>query len=418
MEESRIRGLSFISNGTNIANTENCCGCGCCSKICQNRAIYMEPDEKGFYHAAVLEEKCTNCGLCKTVCPCHTDVDLPSPLPQEVYAVVHKDERIRRLSASGGLFSALASRVILERGGGKIYGAVFTEKFHVIHAGASTEADLGALRGSKYVQSKFWLCIPELVENLRGGKTCMVVGTPCQIHGLRNLCQMMKIERNVYFVDLICHGVPSQMLFQEHIRMIENRYGKIRRYRSRSKLEGWHTYFDRIFTERGEVNPLRAGAQVWRRLFASNVCLQEACYSCKYANTSRVGDLTLGDFWGIEKKYPSKDDNRGCSLVFINTEKGKALFEKVKDEVDFFPVSIEDALQGHLYKPCSRPQETDSFWEEYKKYGWKYVAKKYNRQTVKVLIWRLLNRLKFEKAYPHYEEPFGEIWKKAEFENQ
>lgn len=395
--------------GISVADCEQCCGCGCCSEICGNNAIQMIQDEKGFFRPLVLRERCSGCGLCISVCPLRSEPGFNTCFSKQVYAVIHKNERIRKLSSLGGAFSALARKII--SGGGHVYGAVYTGTFEVVHMGASNKAELGALRGSKYVQSKFWSCIPELIKHLRQGKRCMVVGTPCQIHGLRNLSKIMNVEQNLYLVDLICHGVPSQKLFQEHIRTLEKRHGKILRYRSRSKMEGWHTYFDRIFAEHGEVNPMRAEAQVWRRLFASNVCLQEGCYTCEYASTNRVADLTLGDFWGIEKRYPDKDDNCGCSLVIVNTQKGEQLFREAADEIEFFTVSMEDAMQKHLQEPCHKPGEAACFWKEYQDYGWKYVSGKYGRQTTKMLVLRWLNRLKFKRKYSDYEEPFGEVWK-------
>lgn len=382
-----------------------CYGCGVCSKICPKKAIEMVADNKtGFYYPLIDENKCIECGKCIKTCPIGNTSDISKGCTCGIYAVKHIDSKIRSLSSSGGAFSAFAEKVLNQ--GGIVYGAKYGDDFQIRHVCVNKYTDVAYLRGSKYSQSQFWNEIETIID-LEKDRLCLVVGTPCQVHGIRKLLENLCITRNIIYVDLICHGVCSSKLFLDHIKHIESQYGcNVIKYREHSKLEGWKSYFNRIITDKGEKS-LMPCTQGFRKLVTSDICLREACYTCGYSNFYRTGDLTIGDCWGIEVINPKFDDKKGVSLILVNSIKGKELFDSISDCLETVKISrnqIKPSMQRHLYEPSRKNDCVDKFWDEYAKYGYEYIYRLYGKQSSVRIIKRIIKRVIFRVNNPNYHE--------------
>ncbi len=355
---------------------KDCCGCTACSNICPLNAIAMEPDEEGFLYPSINEELCVDCGLCKNVCTFQNGYDVQQgfDLPY-VYAAKHIDEDVRRTSTSGGAFTAISDYILNNLG--MVYGVAFDENMHAAHRRVSTREDRESLKGSKYVQSDLRDIFPEIKDLLAEGVTILFTGTPCQVAALNKYLDNVKTEKLV-LCDFVCHGTPSPLLWKEHIRYSEKKKNdKIVAYYCRSKVNGWHEHNELTIYQDGTEDYESVYAQKHKVLFYSHNILRPACYNCKYTNFHRPSDITIADFWGIEKVQPDFDDNRGVSLFLINSLKGEKLFESIKKDLNYIRSNITDCLQPQLQYPVSMPLTREKFWKDYYSYGYDHVIKYY-----------------------------------------
>ena len=365
-----------------IVNEEYCCGCTACKNICPKQAINMEKSKEGFFYPQVDEEKCINCLLCERVCPFNEKKaqELKNKLPR-VYAVKNKNSEIRKNSSSGGVFTAIA-KCILDNDG-IVYGATFDDDMSIIHKRITTKGELEQLRGSKYVQSNMkevFAEIKELLENTN--KQILFVGTPCEIAGLKAFIGE-KLNKQIILCDIICHGVPSPLIWSEQIKFLEKKYKqKVKWYKFRDKSNGWHTHTEQVILQNGSTDNSSAISQSYKQLFHSNLILRKSCYNCKFADIDRVSDITIGDFWGIDKVMPDFDDNKGISLMLINNEKGQELFEIIKKDIIYRESNTKDCMQPQLQHPTLKPRKRDIMWNEYYKKGYKFILKKYTRYGI------------------------------------
>lgn len=379
---------------------EVCFGCGACSNICKNGAIKMQMDEKGFFYPVFIPDLCTECELCEKVCPIN-NYQYQNEATY-IYAVKNKSEVVRSQSASGGAFSAIAEYVL--KNNGAVYAAKYTKDYSVEHVLIHNIEHLKFLRGSKYSQSNFHNNIPEVIRALSYKKIVAIVGTPCQIAAIKNLLKYVKHNAAVLLIDIVCHGVPSSKVFKLHIDLLEKKYGECAGYRTRSKLQGWHHYFERYKACNGKCYSKSELTQAYQVLFKSNLCLRESCYTCKYASTERVSDLTLGDFWGVEKVFPEWDDDKGISIILVNSALGEKIYDEIAVRFDAKQTTMQNVRQRHLYEPCSRPQNTDDFWNILLNEGYYFAYKKYGRLTLVGKIKRIILRGIFVFKYPRYKE--------------
>lgn len=356
---------------------EDCCGCTACKSICPTQAITMKVDEEGFLYPKIDQELCVDCGLCRKVCVFQNGYDTSNSFARpKVYAVKHKSDKVRKNSSSGGAFTAISDCVLSKAG--IIYGATYNEELRVIHQCAETAEGRNKFRGSKYVQSDLKEVFSQINENLKNDRYVLFTGTGCQVAGLNSYLGQLKVDiENLLTVDIVCHGTPSPRIFADYISYLEKKNrSKIKQYYFRSKVNGWGHTEEAVF-ESGKHDHTSVLSQTHKELFYSDLCLCPSCYRCKFSNLHRPSDIMIGDFWGIKKSLPELDDDKGVSLVFINTTKGQDIFEKIKDKIDFVQSNTKDCLQHNLQQPTKMPTNREQFWDDYYKFGFVYIAKKY-----------------------------------------
>lgn len=306
------------------------------------------------------------------------------------YGARIKDDVILRNSTSGGLFTALSDAVI--DGGGFVCGAIYSSEMEVKHVVTNSKKVRDKMRGAKYVQSNLGDVINEVIEYLNDGKQVLFVGTPCQVAALKNVASLKSTDDKLITVDIVCHGVPSPEVFKQHVSYIEEKYGKIQSYTFRDKQKGWRGQNVTIHTESGVVRD--EDAKLYSSLYFNSVIIRPACHSCHFSSVERVGDITIGDFWGIAKENSSFNDNMGVSTVLVNSEKGKRLFEAINHRIVCFEVTTDSFIQPNMKAPTERSLIADIFWNSYFKRGIA-VGKNFLKQyKYKMLLYRIKNKIR------------------------
>lgn len=302
-----------------ISNNQNCCGCGACAQGCPKHCITMSSDKEGFLYPKVDEFVCIDCGLCERVCPeLNPDVERE---PRKVLAAINKNEQVRMKSSSGGVFYLLAERFIKE--GGIVFGARFDEGWQVVMDYAETLEGVQDFMGSKYVQARTEKAFIDAKHFLQDGRKVLFSGTPCQIAGLRHF--LRKEYDNLLTVDIVCHGTPSPKVWGRYLGELLSECGKVKDVAFRNKAQGWRNFsFKLAYSENEETLSVQspAGKNPYMKAFLKNLILRPACYDCKFKSGRSQSDITLADFWGIWKVNPQMDDDKGTSMVLINTHKG------------------------------------------------------------------------------------------------
>ena len=354
----------------------NCCGCYSCYNICPKKAIEMVEDEKGFKYPKIDKEKCINCGLCEKVCPIIANLRVENK--PEAYACMNKDEDIRIQSSSGGIFTVLASYIIDK--GGIVFGASWNEDFtKVEHTYTDKKEELYKFRGAKYLQSDINKSYEKAKEFLDEGKYVLFSGTPCQIEALKLF--LRKDYEKLYLQDIICHGVPSPKSWSKYKDYIESKYeDKMQSMYFRDKTaEGWNKYHVKIQFENEHYYDVEHGKDVYMKAFLSNISLRDSCTSCKFKKENRVSDITLADFWGINDIKPEMNDEKGTSLVIVNSEKGKDLFNKISDNVKSEKVDFYRAIKPNpsMNNISPKNSKNEEFFEDINKKSFDEVVKKY-----------------------------------------
>lgn len=391
---------------------EDCCGCSSCENICPVNAIEMIRCNEGFRYPAINHSVCISCKKCINVCPFKkeeiTNTDVVSVTPHfSAYAVKHKDNMVRLNSSSGGAFTAFSDLVLKKNLDTNIikavlYGVSFDEQFNVRHKRATTIDERDEFRGSKYVQSNLARIFSDIKIDLEKNKEVMFSGTPCQVAGLKNYLVETKTQMdNLILIDIICTGVSSPRLWEDYKQFIENKYrSSIHSFSFRYKKKSWKGYPIRAEFKNGVSKTDNLLLSSYRKFFFSNMSLRPSCYECKYANSSRVSDITLGDFWGIEECLPTFNDKKGISLIIINTDKGSHLFEKAKQDIEYKNAkdTTYSDYQHTLKHPTIEPKNRNVFWCDYNNKGFNYIIKKYggysNLGKIKHIGIGILSKLK------------------------
>lgn len=375
---------------------EMCSGCTACALSCPTKAITMSEDVQGFLYPEVNEEKCIDCGICKKVCP-FIKRKLNSNLPFPTFvAVMNKSEKVRNSSTSGGFFYSLADYVLSKQG--VVYGAAFSENFIVRHIRGTSYEDIKKMQGSKYVQSDLGYVYKMVKEDLNNKKLVLFTGCPCQVDGLNNYLQGKKPD-NLILCDLICHGTPSPRIWKDYLIFIQKKYkDKIEKIKFRDKCFGWHTPTIHIkLTSSSYTKTCKE--DIFYQIFYSSCALRPSCYHCQYANLYKISDLTIGDFWGIERLVSQFDDNKGTSLVLLNTVKGKYIFKAISGNFNYQETEIEKGMQENLKEPTVRSKYYQEFWRDYERKGLLYISKKYLGYGITGNIKRILKKM-LRKIYP------------------
>ena len=320
-----------------LASTDQCTGCAVCASVCSFHAISMIKGEMGHFYPDIDTNKCIECGRCKTVCPEFNRVDL-YPI-RKAYAAWAKDKDEYQSSVSGGVASVLSRYII--RQNGVVYGCAMLPDIEVKHIRIDKEEDLALLKGSKYVQSDISYTIPQLKNDVRENKKVLFIGTPCQVAAIRRLYKEQ--PANLYLVDLICHGVPSLHTLKRHIHKVAASF----RSKCNYCLEVTNGD-DTIYSK--PLKPYILGEDTYLGTFYHGYTFRDSCYSCQYADSLRVGDITIGDFWGLGNEASVdyiKEHPFGCSVVLPCTEHGEDLFQAVSEKLYCYERPISEAVNGN-----------------------------------------------------------------------
>lgn len=370
---------------------DRCCGCHGCQYICPKSAITFKQNEEGFLYPNVSSD-CIECGLCIKKCPILSPPEKNTPIQGFSGYIINQD--LLNSSSSGGAFAAIA-RTILEKGG-VVFGCAEEKAGYTHHIKIDCVEQLYLLQGSKYVESEInndlYL---EISSELSQKKKVLFSGTPCQCAAVKNAFGK---NNNLYIVDIICHGVPSRKLYKEYLQWLESKLkSKILKFDFRSKCKhGWSLTY-RVEFEKRETKAYHeniATMSPYYRHFLDAFNYRESCYSCEFACFDRVSDITLGDFWGIEKIDWKMFNYNGVSAILINSKHGKELWEITSDKM--FTNVIDPILikkyNGQLNHPSKRIPIRETYYKDLSTKGFDYLAKKYNNHkeividTIKDLI--------------------------------
>ena len=368
-----------------IEDKQICTGCYACLNICPEQCVSMNNDNEGFWYPVVDNERCIDCGLCVKVCPIINRVEYENkPI---TYACINNREDIRLESSSGGIFTLIAEQIIAC--GGIVFGARFDDNFNVIHDYVDTKEGLQKFRGSKYLQSRIGETFKEVEKQLEKGRKVLFSGTPCQIAGLKSFLD--KPNDSLFTVDIICHGVPSPLVWQKYIEYREAIAGsKARRIAFRRKDEGWKLYSISFIFENDKEYIQTYKSDLYMRAFLKDICLRPSCYNCQFKTLNRDSDITLADFWGIQNILPEMDDNKGTSLLFVNSKKGLGMFEEINGNIISKKVDINEAVSYNLAAVRSsryNPKRED-FFREIDKLPFEQLINKYCSNSVLIRIKR------------------------------
>lgn len=374
---------------------EECCGCTACMNACPTSAIKMEEDAEGFLYPVIDKDTCVHCNLCRKVC-CWANASYENSSEPVALASILKNKSERQKSTSGGVFYAIATWVINQ--GGLVYGAAFDDNLQLRHISAKTIDDLQKLRGSKYIQSELGSIFKEIKKQLESDSWAYFVGTGCQVAGLKAF--LRKDYPKLITSDLVCHGVPSQKIFNNHIAYMEEKYhDKVVSYQFRDYIKGGGCEIcgfanrKHVINRSYDISPYLYG-------FMYGYINRYSCYDCRFAKVPRQGDITLADYWGVNRFFPDMDNSCGCSLLLLNTEKGKAMWKRVKRSCDYYVSNVADAAKynGNLVQTSEKPEGRDAIFEQIKKRGYGDVAAKELRSPNFIKI-SFANHLFYDKVF-------------------
>lgn len=373
-----------------------CCGCKVCSSICPVDAISFQNDEEGFWYPIINEVKCIKCNKCRTACPLAKNELDKIKEENQTYAAYSKSKEVLNNSTSGGVFTHISDYILDE--GGVIFGHAYYEELKCICKIARTKDERNAFRGSKYVQSDMNSVYEEIKNEVKTGKKVLVTGTPCQVDAVKNFFSG-KIPENLFTMDIVCHGVPSPQIFSEYVDLQEKKSGKkIVDLKFRDKKEGWTTPHRVFEYSDGTSCDELLNADAFNNLFLGTDCiLRPSCFSCKYAGNQRISDISIADFWGIQNKHNDMfNENRGVSLVLVNTDKGNSLFQKIQKNQTMLikKVSLSDAQERNypLLHPSTPYFDRNKFFIDYQKKGLDYCLTMYCSRSFKARIYRKIRK--------------------------
>lgn len=383
----------------NLQDKKDCCGCHACSNVCPKQCIKMQTDEQGFLYPLVDTELCVDCGLCEKVCPVINQSEDKKPI--KVFAAKNKNEEVRRKSSSGGVFTLLSEYVL--DNGGVVFGAKFDDDWNVIHSWTDTKDGIAAFRGSKYVQSTIGNTYREAKDFLTQGRKVLFSGTPCQIAGLKKY--LRTDYDNLLTVEVVCHGTPSPKVWNSYLEFrrsnkCENDISKISDISFRDKTNGWKQFGFKISyslanLEKTNIELTPFKEDIYMKGFLRNIYLRPSCYSCPARKGKSEADISLGDYWGIEKFHPEFDDDKGCNLVLINTSIGENYFEQI--EINKMESRYEYALKGNrvLEHSVAQTKYSKMFWDDSSIANIGVICKKMKPNILKRIltkIYRLLTQ--------------------------
>lgn len=364
----------------NILDKKRCVGCGACRDLCPNSAISFIYDNSGFIYPVVEKTKCINCNLCDKVCPI-LNSSLSNKKNPVCKMACNKDENIRKLSTSGGVFSALAKCVIAD--GGYVCGVEISDNFRVQHNITNSVDSADVFYRAKYVQSSTGDSFVKIKALLDTGNRVLFSGTPCQVAGLKSF--LRSEHENLITVEVICHGVVSQKVFDRYLLSLKNRYkSDICSYEFRNKDISWQRYTSKANFVNGDVYQKERNDDPYMVGYLKyNLYLRPSCTDCQFKGFPRAADITLGDFWGIEE-HKQTGTERGISAVLLNSEKGIKLFDKIKSEINQEDVLLDNILKGNhsLIESTCLGKYSDYFYKHFEKKDFIDLINKIEKKAV------------------------------------
>lgn len=382
----------------NIKLKKDCCGCSACVQICPKQCVSMSADNEGFLYPKVDATICIDCGLCEKVCPVINQNEPREPLA--VYAAKNNNEEIRLKSSSGGVFTLLAEQIILEDG--VVFGAKFNENWDVVHDYTETIDGLDAFRGSKYVQSIIGDNFIIAKKFLNDGRKVLFSGTPCQIAGLKKF--LRKDYENLLTVEVVCHGVPSPMVWRDYLdyKRTKCAVGKntvssslnelpvITGISFRDKTHGWKKFGFKICyaASKAAENSVSKSAKItnceitpfnediFMKGFLKNLYLRPSCYHCATRQGKSGADISIADYWGIQSIHPEMDDDKGTGVILINTEQGANYYNFVVNQIKSLTSNYDNAIMQNpcIVRSVKEPSLRAKFWELYEIMGIDAIA--------------------------------------------
>ena len=302
-----------------VIEKKNCCGCSACASICPKQCIKMTEDNEGFLYPTVNNAVCIKCGLCDKVC--NELYPYAKRIPKRVLAAINKNIDVRLRSSSGGVFYILAESTI--KMGGIVFGARFDANWQVFISYAEDMEGVEAFMGSKYVQARIGNAYKDVKRFLLEGRKVLFSGTPCQVAGLHKF--LRKSYDNLLTIDFVCHGTPSPKVWKLYLENVLKEIKNIDRIEFRNKNNGWRKFnFNLVYSKKNKSISLLSPASQnhYMKAFLHDIILRPSCYDCKVKECRSQSDITIADFWGIEKVFPNRDDDKGTSMIFINTDAG------------------------------------------------------------------------------------------------
>ena len=370
-----------------IKEKSQCCGCTACSSICPKKAIVMKQDEEGFMYPIIDKSKCVKCGLCDKVCPIENVKENKNS--QHAYIFQNADDKIRRESTSGGAFTAIAEYVI--ENNGIVYGAIFDDKYKVIHKGIDKKEELYKFRNSKYVQSEIGNCYCEIKEHLNRGKLVCFSGTSCQVEGLKNY--LRKNYENLILVDVVCRAVPSPLIWKKYLDMRQRQYRDISRIMFRDKYYGYKYSNLSIYNKNNDKKQeyhKGVDSDPYLRAFFTNICDRPSCYDCRFKKLHRESDITIWDCFEVEKYNKNFDDDKGTSRILVHTDKGRNIINLLNEKNRVEEIDVEKATNGFLamFQPVKKNGKREQFFEDANRLTDEELFNKYFADTIKIKIER------------------------------
>jgi len=396
-----------------------CTGCAACSQVCPRGAITMSANEEGFLYPYIDEELCSNCGLCERTCPVNNAVKTAveagaktsaktgvktsaeagqNEINHKVYACYSRDEAIRSKSTSGGVFTQLALSVLAD--GGVVFGAGFDSGFKVTHTYAENEKGLDNLRRSKYVQSDIANSFIEARDFLKAGRKVLFCGMPCQIAGLRAF--LSHDYSGLLTCDLACHGVPSPKVWEMFLKYLQDTYkSEIKAVFFRDKSTGWNDSSMKVEFKNGSRYIDRVKREIYSMGFGKSIFNRKSCYDCRFRMNNTKADITLADFWGIDKRGEKEySDNKGVSLIITHTDAGEQALRRIGENICIKERSLDEAVRFNprLVSSVAEPGGRCEFFDDmrtgldFDRLRAKYMDNKSFKYKVKRMAKRLLGR--------------------------
>lgn len=346
-----------------LKDKKKCYGCYACAEICPKKCITMCKDKKGFYYPKVDKSKCINCGMCEKVCPKINKSKVNNSKEMVPYCAYSEH---RNTSTSGGIFPVLAEYIIENKG--VVFGVRYDKDMHVIYDMIDDVKDIKYMVGSKYVRADVTGILDKVKKELKTGKLVLFVGTPCQVNGLKNY--LIKDYDNLYLCDIFCHATPSPYVFEKYVEYLEKKYDdKVTNINFRNKEKGWLNSNTKITFKNKTIEACKNDIDdAFLELFYNAISTRECCTECDYPNLNRAGDITIADFWGVDKFYPDFDYEDGASLLLLNNEKGKQFYKKIKKKIVSKEIKKDEVLKYNHNKSVPENILRDYFFRELDKH--------------------------------------------------
>lgn len=364
----------------------NCTGCAACQNACGVGAIELIADREGFVYPYVDQNKCIQCGKCATSCPSLHGPDQSRYFQPEVYAAWNKDEAVRVLSTSGGVFTAFAEAII--RQGGAVAGAFYAEDFRICHGVIHSMDEIPRLRQSKYAQSWIGDTYKQVRKLLQGGKTVLFCGTPCQSAGLQRF--LGRDYENLYCCDFICRGVISPKVYEKFLKdMKPAEEAELDRVHFKNKEFGWNRFSTKLTFRDGSVYHKDRNEDFYMRGYLQyNLYLRPSCHHCQYKTVPRISDVSLGDFWGVGNYDARLDNEQGTSAVLVNSKKGQALLNLAQEQLELHRRSVEEVMAGNycLLNVAEPGKYREFFFRNMDRYSFDQLITMIGKKSIKVPI--------------------------------